>query len=76
MNFSKAWQKCLDGVKIARSGWNGRDQYIFIHLPYPPTGDDVFYYKPYAEIKNSQNEIFPWTPSQGDLFADDWVVFD
>lgn len=32
---------------------------------------------PSFTLKNAQNEIVPgWAPSQGDLFAKDWQIFD
>lgn len=30
----------------------------------------------FAIIKTTQNQVFPWTPSQGDLFAWDWEVHE
>jgi hypothetical protein len=30
--------------------------------------------RPYLYLKNAQNEMVPWVPSQGDLFASDWAA--
>lgn len=31
-------------------------------------------FAPFAVIKTTQNKVFPWTPSQGDLFGKDYRV--
>ena len=75
------------GVSIHRSGWNGKNQYVLnikgdaiaigIHQCYgDPTGErpnvtcaDALF------IKTTQNQMFPWFPSPGDMAAKDWCVF-
>lgn len=31
-------------------------------------------FSPFAVLKTTQNKVFPWTPSQGDLFGNDWRI--
>ncbi|AXG66773.1 hypothetical protein HOU08_gp047 [Dickeya phage vB_DsoM_JA29] len=31
-------------------------------------------FSPFAVLKTTQNKVFPWTPSQGDLFGKDWRI--
>ena len=31
---------------------------------------------PFAVLKTTQNKVFPWTPSQGDLFAFDFEIYE
>lgn len=31
-------------------------------------------FAPFAVIKTTQNKVFPWTPSQGDLFGRDYRI--
>lgn len=84
MTFSAALEAVKEGRRITRSGWNGAGQYIWYVPPgsYPARmeaikgvfPDDLVPYAGYLALKNAQNEVVPWTPSQGDLFATDWVI--
>lgn len=59
-----------DGHAIARSGWNGKNQYVEMQVP----DKNSKMTQPYAYITNAQGDCVPWVPSQGDLFAEDWEV--
>lgn len=58
------------GQRITRAGWNGPNQWVAAQPP--DKGSKMS--SPYLYLKNSQNEMVPWVPSQGDLFAQDWAV--
>lgn len=87
MDFSLALVKVKEGKKIARSGWNGANQFVIkaggyeveealpgsIYEKADITGR--FTIAPHLVLKNAQGIVQPgWVPSQGDLFADDWEV--
>lgn len=70
MKFAKAWDFATDGYRIRRNGWNASGQFVAVQRPDALSKMSA----PYAYLKNSQDELVPWVPSQGDLFASDWIV--
>ncbi|CNE76810.1 DUF2829 domain-containing protein [Yersinia mollaretii] len=89
MNFGQALEAVKTGAKIARSGWNGKGQFVIKAGGYTvdearPGSDYAkagiegkFHISPHLDLKNAQGAMQPgWVPSQGDLFADDWVIAD
>lgn len=83
VDFSEALRLAKGGHKIARKGWNGRNQWVRVFKAYNDKEFKVSE-EPEAEgtlmdhlvLKNTVNQLIPWVPSQGDLFADDWVIAD
>lgn len=84
MNFSEALALVKTGSKIAREGWNAKDQFVY-HVPaaaHEPTTDiareefngEIVPYGAYLAIKTVQGIVVPWLASQTDLLAEDWVV--
>lgn len=69
MEFGKALDSLNAGKKIARSGWNGKNQWVAKQVPDANSKMRL----PYAYLSNVSGELVPWIPSQGDLFATDWV---
>lgn len=87
MDFSEALIAVKSGYRIKRLGWNGLDQYVVVKYGYKSIPANVAHslahnvkvgtivsVSPYLEIKTTHGEIFPWTPSQGDLMAQDWEL--
>lgn len=81
--FGLAVEAAEKGLKISRSGWNGKGMYLY-HVPansYPPStkiakeefGDSVPY-GAYLAMKTAQGNVVPWLASQTDVLAKDWVV--
>lgn len=74
MRFSEALESVISGKSVARSAWNGS---CFIHLHnstgYQFLGMDL---QPFLMMKTEVNTAAPWTPSQSDLFSDDWVIVE
>jgi len=59
------------GKRVSRRGWNGPDQWLI------KIEQDLFDANAiWIGIKTSNDQFFPWTPSQGDLFAEDWIILD
>lgn len=84
MNFGQAIQAARDGKRIARSGWNGKRQYIEL-----ATG--ISYRNAAGEIVNVNHEAIGnaafafvgtsgvqlgWLASQADMLADDWYIVE
>lgn len=68
--FSVALERLKNGDKVSRKGWNGANQYINMQVPDAHSKMGA----PYLYLFNSQQKNIPWVPSQGDLFAEDWIV--
>lgn len=70
MNFSEALIMVKLGMRIARTGWNGK--HMWVAAQYPDTHSRMT--EPYLFMRNAQGGLIPWLISQGDVFAEDWVV--
>jgi hypothetical protein len=85
MDFSDALRECKNGQKIARTGWNGKDMFLYLvpgstftvnrHplLGIYPEGTQINY-NAHVDIRTADGSCVPWLASQGDLLAEDWVV--
>lgn len=82
MNFGEALEKLKQGKQVARKGWNGKNQYVFLiegalltHCLGPaivavPCTDVL-------AIKTSSNVIqIGWLATQSDMLSDDWEVVE
>lgn len=67
--FEAALQYLKSGGMVARLGWNGPGQYVACQRPDAQSKMSA----PYLYLRNTQGALVPWVPSQGDLFATDWV---
>jgi hypothetical protein len=72
MTFSTALNLVKKKEKVAREGWNGKNQWV--EVCELDKISDV--YAPFLILKNAQDVYVPWVPSQGDLFANDWAVVE
>jgi hypothetical protein len=82
MNFGEALEQLKQGKQVARKGWNGKNQYVFLIegalltqclgpaiVAVPCT--DVL------AIKTSSNVIqIGWLATQSDMLSDDWEVVE
>ena len=87
LTFSQALDFAKNGELICRKGWNGKNQYVLVikgdcvcksinecygddeEKMSQVNVDDALY------LKNAQDTLIPWVPSQGDLFAEDWCMY-
>ncbi len=88
MSFGMATEAAKRGYKVARSGWNGADMFVYIvpENKYPVTSpdspvkgmfpNDMVPYRAYWALKTAQGDISTWSPSGSDSLADDWCVLD
>jgi hypothetical protein len=87
MNFSQALTELKDNQCVSRSGWNGKNMFLYL-VPansYPAqTGaakrywgeDGLVPYGAYIAMKTAQGNVVPWLASQTDILADDWGIVD
>lgn len=71
-SFEDALSSLKKGHIVSRAGWNGKGQYVKLQVPDASSKMT----QPYMYLKNAQQGIVPWTPSQGDCMADDWQVVE
>lgn len=84
MNFGKALEALKEGKKVAREGWNGKNQYIEL-------ATNVSYKNPEGEIINVDHATMGnkaiafvgtsgvqlgWLASQSDMLSDDWKIVE
>lgn len=72
MKFGDALDALEAGQSVKRSGWNGKDQHVYMqHF----TGGPYEGMEPCFVLRNSQGLNQPgWVPSMGDLRAKDWEL--
>jgi hypothetical protein len=90
MDFGKAVHAMKAGIRVCRSGWNGKGMWLgLVH----PDDDDIVPPRPtyavagiagYATngclpwigMKTADNKFVPWLASQTDVLAEDWQIAD
>lgn len=88
MDFQYALKALKEGLKVSRSGWNGKNMWVVLQKAYPegipinqntataigePVGT-VHKFLPYLMFKTAQGDFVPWLASQTDILADDWGI--
>jgi len=84
-NFSWALEQIKAGAKLTRSGWNGKDMFLYLVsgstfkvnraplLGIYPEGTEINYL-PHIDMRTVSGSYVPWLASQTDLLANDWIV--
>lgn len=82
MDFGKAIQLLKQGKRVARKGWNGKNQYIEL-------ATNISYKNANEETINAEHEAIGnkaiafvgtsgvqlgWLASQADILAEDWIL--
>ena len=84
MNFGQAIEKCKEGFKIQREGWNGKNQYVELAtaISYKNADGDIINCshdaignKALAFVGTSGVQL-GWLASQADMLANDWIALD
>lgn len=82
--FEVALSDIKRGLKLARTGWNGKGMFVFLVpgsrfvVNRPPllgiyqAGTEVEY-GGHIDIRSADGTIVPWLASQSDILAEDWV---
>lgn len=90
MTFGLAIEAMKHGLKVARSGWNGKGMFVVYQKGYPDgipcnkntaeawgmNEGDLFKCNPYLQIKNVDGSHSMWVPSIGDVLAEDWIIIE
>lgn len=86
-SFEVALGMIKDGAKVARTGWNGKDMFIFLVdgstfevnrkplLGIYPEGTEINYHA-HIDMRTADGMIVPWLASQTDLLAEDWTTVE
>lgn len=84
MNFGQALEEMKNGKKVARQGWNGKNQYIEL-------ATNISYKNVSGEVININHDTMGnkaiafvgtigvqlgWLASQADMLSEDWVVVE
>lgn len=85
MTFSDALVMLKLGMKVARSGWNGKSMFLFLVpgstfkvnrpplMGIYPEGTEIKYHA-HIDMRTADGQIVPWLCSQTDALAEDWTV--
>jgi hypothetical protein len=87
LDFSEALAHVKTGMRIARSGWNGKGMFVFLVpgstfqvnrpplLGIYPEGTTINYL-PHIDMRTADGTIVPWLASQTDILANDWTILE
>lgn len=70
MNFGAAIAALKSGSRVARHGWNGKDQWLALQVP--DANSKMTH--PYIYISPVGGGAVPWHASQTDVLAEDWEI--
>jgi hypothetical protein len=85
MDFGEALHDLKQGERVSRSGWNGKDMFIYLVpgstftvnrpplLGIYPEGTSINYL-PHIDMRTADGSCVPWLASQADLMAEDWEL--
>lgn len=82
-DFSHALVNLKCGLKVARTGWNGKGMWlVYVEPVETPTsgyssfinGPEPIPTKPFIAMKSADNFLIPWLASQTDILAEDWFT--
>jgi hypothetical protein len=87
VDFGTALHLMELGERVQRKGWNGKGMFVYIvpAASYPAQRnakgvlvgdypDDMVPYSSYIALKSASGEVVPWTISQSDAIATDWML--
>lgn len=84
MDFGIVLDGLRAGHRFARTGWNGKDMFIYLVpgsqfevnrkplLGIYPEGTQIDY-RPHIDMRTADGSCVPWVASQTDLLAEDWT---
>ena len=87
LSFGMAIEALKLGEHVARSGWNGAGQFVYL-VPansYPAQtaiakahfgADAMVPYRAYLALKTAQGDVATWAPSVSDCLTEDWQIVE
>lgn len=85
MTFGDALEAMKDGERVARWGWNGKNQYVFLahEADFVTDADISAYDQLEVEVadmlvmKTAKDTFQPgWLASQADMLSEDWYIVE
>jgi Protein of unknown function (DUF2829) len=85
LSFSKALEALKAGKRVCRSGWNGKNMFIYLRdygefegiQAVVPSIEDSLPLLPHICMKTADNKVlYGWLASQTDMLSDDWCILD
>ena len=78
MTFGHAIEMLKLGKKVARAGWNGKGQSIFLAVSGTYVDTDALRQplRPFIAIQPVEGPVVLWLASQTDMLVIDWTVVD
>lgn len=87
LSFGMAIEALKLGEKVARAGWNGAGQFVYLvpassyqaqtSIAKAYFGADAMVpYRAYLALKTAQGDVATWAPSCSDALADDWQIVE
>lgn len=78
ITFGIAIEALKHGLKVSRSGWNGKGLWLQLHKPAPTSMMTLpFIYMCYPDdAKTTPGARVPWLASQTDMLAEDWEIIE
>lgn len=77
MTFGLALEALKKGHKVARKGWNGKGQWLYM-IPAShwetTRGLELLDGRPWIGIKTVDDCFMPWVASQSDMLVTDWEI--
>lgn len=77
LTFGFAIELLKQGHKLARKGWNGKNQWLY-YIPAShwetTRGLETLEGRPWIGIKTVDDQFMPWVASQSDMLCEDWRV--
>lgn len=85
IDFGQALKALKEGKHVCRSGWNGKNMYLFFigtDSTQPGIGgwtytngvNDNYELCPFIAMKTADEKVVPWLASQTDILAEDWSI--
>lgn len=74
MDFSQALMMIKDGYRMKRRAWNSLDPGSYVYLKPSEESSHEILRRPSLEVYLSDGTVMPWSPTQLDLFAEDWFL--
>lgn len=79
LTFSQALGHIKTGIRMQRTGWNGKGMYVFLVSDYeiksevkPEANFQPHLIAPWICMRTADFKLVPWLASQTDILADDW----
>lgn len=69
VDFGKAIGELRRGERMTRMGWNGKGMWIALQRPTEMSKMT----RPYIYMHTTDGHLVPWTASQTDILAADWI---